>query len=70
MKLLIRPFQDRQRELDVTHRLVSVIAEELCKLYGGNDKLNWMEAEMHLQRLVREARAEAHETEETMEKRA
>lgn len=66
MKLVIRPIQDRQRELDVTHRLVSAIADELWKLYGGNDQLNWLEAELHLQRIVGRARAEARETEEAI----
>lgn len=62
MKCVIRPIQDQQRELDVTHRLVSAIADELWKLYGGNDQLNWIEAELHLQRIVGQARAEARET--------
>lgn len=61
MKLVIRPIQDPQRELDLTHRLVSAIAEELWKLYGGNEQLNWVEAELHLQRIVGEAGAEARE---------
>lgn len=56
MRLVIRPIQDKHRELDVTHRLVSAIAEELWRLYGGNETLNWIEAELHLQRIVGEAR--------------
>lgn len=63
MKLVIRPIQDPQRELDVTHRLVSAIAEELWNLYGGNDQLNWIEAERHLQRIVGQVRAGARESE-------
>jgi hypothetical protein len=63
MKLVIRPIQDQHRELDVTHRLVSAIAQELWRLYGGNDELNWLEAELHLGRMVGEAHAEASETE-------
>lgn len=62
MQLVIRPIQDPQRELDVTHRLVSAIADELWRLYGGNDRLNWIEAERHLQRIVEQARADARET--------
>lgn len=62
MQLVIHPIQDPERELDLTHRLVSAIADELWKLYGGNDHLNWIEAELHLQRLVGEARAVARET--------
>ena len=55
MKLVIRPIQDAQREVDVTHSLVSAIAEELWRRYGGNEQLNWIEAERHLQRIVSEA---------------
>ncbi|TVQ62776.1 MAG: hypothetical protein EA379_05030 [Phycisphaerales bacterium] len=35
-------------EIDVTHRLVAAIAEELWRACGGNDELNWLEAEQHL----------------------
>ncbi len=62
MKLVIRPIQDPHRELDVTHRLVSAIAAELWRLYGGNEELNWLEAELHLGRMVAEARADAIDT--------
>ncbi len=60
MRLTIRPLAEPRRELDLTHRLVAVIAEELWKRYGGNDTLNWLEAERHLQRLLagRGARAD------------
>lgn len=61
MRLVIRPVHDRLREHDVTRRLVSAIAEELWSLYGGNEHLNWIEAEHHLQRLVEEIRAEARQ---------
>ncbi len=64
MKLVIPPVHDQHREHDVTRRLVSAIAEELWRLYGGNDHFNWVEAERHLQRIVGQARAEARETEE------
>ncbi len=62
MKVLVRPVVDPQAEIDLTHRLVSAIAEELWKLYGGNEQLNWLEAERHLQQIVGKARAEADET--------
>ncbi|HMN41264.1 MAG TPA: hypothetical protein PKE29_10490 [Phycisphaerales bacterium] len=62
MKLLIRTIQEPEREHDVTRRLVAAIAEELWRLYGGNDQLNWLEAELHLQRIVGQARADARET--------
>ncbi|MFN0011857.1 MAG: hypothetical protein ACKVS8_09465 [Phycisphaerales bacterium] len=59
MRIIIRPVVDRQREIDLTQRLTAVIAEELWRLYGGNEQLNWLEAELHLKRIVGEARAEA-----------
>lgn len=59
MRIVIRPVVDRQREIDLTQRLIAAIAEELWRLYGGNEQLNWLEAEMHLKRVVGEARAEA-----------
>lgn len=61
MKVIIRPQHEPQREVDLTGRLVSAIAEELWRLYGGNDQLNWLEAECHLQEIVAEARADAAE---------
>lgn len=63
MKIIVRPILDPQREIGLTHRrLVSAIAEELWRLFGGNDTLNWIEAEWHLQRIIAQARAEARET--------
>lgn len=62
MKIIVRPILDPQREIDLTHRLVAAIAEELWRLFGGNETLNWIEAEWHLQRIVAQARAEARET--------
>lgn len=59
MRIIIRPVADRQREIDLTQRLIATIAEELWRLYGGNEQLNWLEAEMHLKRIIGEARAEA-----------
>lgn len=61
MRITIRPIQTPHHELDVTHCLVSAIAEEIWRLYGGNGELNWLEAERHLQRIVEEARALATE---------
>lgn len=62
MKIIVRPILDPQREIDLTHRLVAAIAEELWRLFGGNDALNWIEAEWHLQRIIAQARSEALET--------
>jgi hypothetical protein len=62
MKIIIRPAMEPQHEIDVTQRLVAAIAEELWRVSGGNDRLNWLEAEAHLQRIVGDARAEASVT--------
>jgi hypothetical protein len=61
VKIIVRPILDPQREIDLTHRLVAAIAEELWRLCGGNDKLNWIEAEWHLQRIVGQSIDEARE---------
>lgn len=62
MRIIVRPAVDPQKELDLTHRLVSAIAEELWRLHAGNEQLNWLEAERHLEAIVSGARAEALET--------
>lgn len=62
MRIIVRPLSDPQREIDLTDRLIAAIAEELWRLYGGNDRLNWLEAERHLAAIVGQARADAPET--------
>lgn len=52
MRIVIRPVVEPQREIDLTRCLVTAIAEELWCRNGGNDQLNWIEAELHLQRIV------------------
>jgi hypothetical protein len=59
MRVIIRPLAEPEREIDMTHRLVAAIAEELWRLYAGNAKLNWLEAERHLARIIGHARDEA-----------
>ncbi len=49
MKIAIRPALDARTQVDVTHALISAIAYELWKRYGGNEQLNWLEAERHLE---------------------
>lgn len=51
MQLVIRPMLDPRNEIDVTHELVKAVAEELWRRYGGNDVLNWMEAQWHIEAL-------------------
>lgn len=62
MRITVRPVADPKREIDLTSHLVSAIAAELWRLYGGNDQLNWLEAESHLRRIVGEAQANASAT--------
>ncbi len=57
MRILVRPLAEPQREIDMTARLVSAIAEELWRRYGGNAALNWLEAERHLELIVGDAEA-------------
>lgn len=37
----------------MTRPLVSAIEEELWRLHGGTEQLNWLEAELRLERLMR-----------------
>lgn len=55
MKITVRPMSNPGHELDVTHRLIAAIAEELWLFHGGNEQLNWLEAERHLEALVAHA---------------
>lgn len=56
MRIVIRPFGNPRREIEVTHRLTAAIAEALWAERGGNDVLNWLEAERHLARLLASGR--------------
>jgi hypothetical protein len=60
MRIVVRPAMEPQREIDVTQRLIAVIAEELWRTCGGNEQLNWIEAETHLRQIVGETTIEAH----------
>jgi hypothetical protein len=46
---IIRFHAPERREEDLAKPLVAAIAHELWKLHGGNDVLNWLEAEILLQ---------------------
>jgi hypothetical protein len=46
-RVLVRPF-GFDEPLDVTDTLVAAIARELWQQRGGNDLVNWLEAEMLL----------------------
>jgi hypothetical protein len=48
IRVIVRPALDTAA-LDVTESLVGAIASQLWKHYGGNDVVNWLEAERLLQ---------------------
>jgi hypothetical protein len=52
MKVTIRPMLDPDHEMDITRAMIAAIAEELWKRFGGNEKVNWLEAELHLECLM------------------
>lgn len=54
MKILLQPMRNPLEKLDVTDRVIDVIAAELGKCCGGNATLNRLEAAAHLSRFVDE----------------
>ena len=52
MRLVIRPISEPTQMVDVTDRVVRVIAEELQRTVGGNHVLNMLEAERAVQSLL------------------
>ncbi len=59
MRVIVRPSLTPQLHIDITNALVSTIAAELARAQGGNDVLNWLEAERVLQDLIGSARSSA-----------
>lgn len=51
MPLKFTPSCAPNREIDLTGTLTRAVAEELWRNFGGNDVLNWMEAERFVQSL-------------------
>lgn len=52
MRFIIKPSLTPQLHLDVTNAVVSTIAHELARVQGGNDVLNWLEAERALREVM------------------
>ena len=52
MRVTIRPSANPNQEIDVTRALIGAVAAELWRAQGGNDVLNWMEAEQFIASLV------------------
>lgn len=44
-RFIVHPPAGPRGGIDLTERVVGVIADELWKRHGGNDVLNWIEAE-------------------------
>jgi hypothetical protein len=44
-RLVVRPTDSLSEEVDITRKVVEIIAQELWKRYQGNDVLNWIQAE-------------------------
>ena len=59
MRLTIRPSMAPDREIDVTQALIAAVAHQLHAQCGGNDVLNWLEAERFLARILRPVRGRA-----------
>ena len=56
MQWTIRPMMDPRNEIDMRHLLVQAVAEEIWRRCGGNDVLNWMEAERHVEGFLEQAK--------------
>ncbi len=56
MRWTIRPMTDPRHKIDVRRLLVKALAEEIWRRCGGNEVLNWMEAEWHVEGLLGQAR--------------
>ncbi len=52
MRAIIKPSLAPHLHLDVTHALTATIAGEIARAVGGNDVVNWLEAERILQGLL------------------
>lgn len=57
--LLVRPCAAPDRQIDVTQALVRAVAHELWRHEGGNEILNWLEAERVVSDLLGRVRAAA-----------
>lgn len=57
MPITIKPSMLPERELDLTQALTAAVAHELWKHCGGNEVVNWLEAERIVAGLTLRARA-------------
>ncbi len=52
-RLLVRPIAQPKRSIDATEAMTRAIAHCLWEQVGGNDALNWLEAERLVQEMLR-----------------
>ena len=52
MRVTITPSSNPTQQIDVTQALIGAVAGELWKHCGGNDVLNWVEAERFVESLA------------------
>lgn len=52
MRILIKPVLDPDNAIDITERVIGVIADELGQRYGGPETLNRLGAERDLERAL------------------
>lgn len=53
LRIVLQPMLGPREGLDVTEALTRAVATELWKLHGGNDVMNWLEAERLLGEVLR-----------------
>lgn len=63
MKILIRSSGSRPRNVDENRLLIEAIAQQMWKIHGRTGVLNWTRVELHLHRIVNQARSEARASE-------
>src|SRR5687768_9281298 len=59
MRITIRPAAAPDREIDIAPALIAAIAHELWRHTGGNEVLNWLEAERVVAKLAQLPRRSA-----------
>lgn len=74
MPIVIRPSMTPNRDLDLTKALTAAVAHELWRHAGGNEVVNWLEAErvvasLSIRRVRREGAGGRHAGERSSRRR-